>query len=106
MALHNLSTMLADTYSPSAKHFDKTWKDPNGTTITENGYEGSNQAWSPAAYICLYASISLCFSICIVWTALYFMYDGEPMRAIRDEGSGDVRDEYNNDNYYRNNDVE
>jgi hypothetical protein len=86
MTLNNLSTLLAATYNPSAKHFDKTWKDPNGTTITEDGYEGANQAWGPGIYISIYVSISLLFSICIVWTVLYFMYDGEPMSAFRDEG--------------------
>jgi len=71
MVLNNISDMLANTYNPDMKHFDKTWKDPNGTTITEAGFVTTSEAWSPALLIVLYVVAGFCLSTCIVSCALY-----------------------------------
>lgn len=38
MVLNTLATMLVNNYKPDKLHFDKTWKTPGGTTITEKGF--------------------------------------------------------------------
>ena len=86
MVLNSIVDMVANTYNPDAKHFDKTWKDPNGTTITEKGFITQHEAMSPATMIVIYVIAGLCLSTCIVSCALYQIYDGDIMKAFRDEG--------------------
>ena len=85
MVLNNLSTILANTYQPDTKHFSKTWKDPNGTTITEGGFVTTSEALSPAIMICIYVLMGLVLSTCIVSCALYQIYDGDIMAAFRND---------------------
>jgi len=81
--------MVANTYKPDKLHFDKTWKDPNGTTITEKGFITTSEAMSPAVMIIIYVAAGLCLSTCFVSCALYFIYEGDIMKAFRDDHDGD-----------------
>jgi len=87
MVLNNITNMLYNTYAPDSKHFDKTWKDPNGTTITEKGFITTSEAWSPGVLILCYVGVGLCLSTCIVSLALYFIYEGDVFAAFRNEGA-------------------
>lgn len=87
-SLDLLSKMVEFTYisyQPDKKHFNTTWKDKNGTTITEKGFVGTKEAWSPAVLIICYVLAGLCLSTCIVFCALYKIYDGHPFDAFKDE---------------------
>jgi hypothetical protein len=105
MVLNNLATMLVNTYKPDKAHFDKTWKNANGTTITEKGFITTAQAWSPGAFIALYIGLAFLLSTCIVSCVLYQIYDGDIMAAFRSDPNSDEyqADEenpgYNNYNY-------
>jgi len=91
----NKATLLPAHYSPNPAHFDKTWK-ADGTTITEGGYVGTSDAWSPALLICLYVLAGFVLSICIVGCALSVIYDGDIMAAFRKENDNNYQYDNNN----------
>ena len=105
MVLNDLSPiMLVNNYKPDMKHFDKTWKDPNGTTITEKGFLTQKEAWSPGSLIAIYLVFALILSICVVYGVLCCMYNGD-LRAAFDNGESNEDqyhvDEENNNNRYQ-----
>lgn len=96
MVLYDLSPIsLVNNYKPDMKHFDHTWKDPNGTTITEKGFLTEKEAWSPGSLVALYIFFALILSTCVVYGVLCCMYNGD-LRAAFDNGESNDND-YNVD---------